>query len=239
MQPIEQPTLELQKQYWRYWNSRTGYPSGYALRRGDKILAFLKYLHLQRPTILDMGCGMGWFANQLTKYGPTTGIDLSEDAIAQARSRFPEATFQAGNVFEMDLHEGYFDVIVSQEVIAHVTDQKAYLDRAVRLLKPRGYLIITTVNRFVHFRNQWPPSPEGHIEQWLSRRELKSLLESHFRVLRNTTAVPMGHGGILRLINSHKLNLVIGLVFSAEEIEAFKEWAGFGWTQIVLAQKRS
>jgi 2-polyprenyl-3-methyl-5-hydroxy-6-metoxy-1,4-benzoquinol methylase len=139
----------------------------------------------------------------------------------------------------MDLPEGQFDVVVSQEVIAHVPDQTGYLERAARVLKPGGYLIVTTPNRFVHFRNHWAPIPPGHIEQWLSRGALKRLLRPYFQVLRSTTVVPIGHGGILRLVNSPKLNWALGLLFPPERIEAFKERAGFGWTQIVLAQKRS
>jgi 2-polyprenyl-3-methyl-5-hydroxy-6-metoxy-1,4-benzoquinol methylase len=201
-------------------------------------LAYLRSLRLREPSILDMGCGMGWFADKLAQFGPTTGVDLSDEAIAQAKSKFPQVKFLAGSALEVDLPEGHFYVVVSQEVIAHVPDQAAYLERAVRLLKPHGYLIITTANRFVHVRNQWPPSPQGHIEQWLSRGALKRLLRPHFRVLQSTTVVPMGHGGILRLVNSPKLNWVLGLLFSQARIEAFKEWAGFGWTQIVLAQKK-
>lgn len=53
------------------------------------------------------------------------------------------------------------------------------------------------------------------------------------------TAVPMGNRGVLRFVNSYKLNWVLHLLLSAERIDALKEWAGFGWTQIVLAQKRS
>lgn len=241
MQPDEYPSLELQRQYWKFWNSVPGYPKKSMLRplrRAEKILTYLRSLRFERPTILDMGCGIGWLSAQLATFGPTIGVDLSDDAIGQAKANFPEVTFKAGNVYEMELPEGHFDVVVSQEVIAHVPDQGAYLDRAAAVLKPGGYLIITTANRFVHFRNEWPPSPEGHIEQWLSRRALKRLLSPHFRVLRKTTAVTMGHGGILRFVNSPKLNAVVGLVFSAEKIETFKEWAGFGWTQIVLAQKR-
>ena len=146
---------------------------------------------------------------------------------------------RAGNLFEMDLPEQHFDVVVSQEVIAHVPDQSGYLKRAAHVLKPGGHLILTTPNLFVHNRNVWGPTPPGHIEQWLSRRRLKRLLHPHFRVLRMTTAVPMGHGGMLRLVNSPKLNWILELLFSRERIETFKEWAGFGWTQIVLAQKRS
>ena len=134
MQETEFPTLELQKEHWKYWNSRPGHPYEddflRPLRRGEKILGYLRSLPLERPTILDMGCGMGWFANLLAEFGPTTGIDLCDDAIAQAKSKFPQVTFMAGNVFEMELPEQHFDVVVSQEVIAHVPDQPGYVERA-------------------------------------------------------------------------------------------------------------
>jgi len=241
MQATEFPPLELQKEHWKFWNFRPEHPysdSLRPLRRGDKILACLRSLRLEGPTILDMGCGMGWFANELARFGPTTGIDLCDEAIARAKSNFPRVTFHAGNVFEMRLPKGHFDVVVSQEVIAHVPDQSGYLERAALALKPGGYLIVTTPNRFVHERNYWAPIPPGHIEQWLSRGGLKRLLRPRFRVLRTTTAVPMGRRGILRFVNSTKVNWLLGRLFSAQRIEAMKEWAGFGWTQIVLAQKR-
>jgi 2-polyprenyl-3-methyl-5-hydroxy-6-metoxy-1,4-benzoquinol methylase len=243
MPATEIPPLELQKEHWKYWNSRPEHPYSddylRPLRRGEKILGYLRSLRLERPAILDMGCGMGWFANELARFGPTTGIDLCNEAIAQAKSNFPHVTFQAGNVFEMQLPKGHFDVVVSQEVIAHVPDQSGYLERAAIALKPGGYLIVTTPNRFVHERNSWAPIPPGHIEQWLYRGGLKRLLRPRFRVLRTTTAVPMGRGGILRLVNSTKVNQLLGLLLSAQRIELFKEWAGFGWTQIALAQKRA
>ncbi len=241
MSTAEHPTLNVQKKYWNdKWDwSRTQYPHERALRRGDKILAYLRSLGLEHPTILDLGCGTGWFASQLAKLGPTTGIDLSEEAIAQAKSQFPQVMFAAGNLFKMALPERHFDVVVSQEVIAHVGDQSGYLGRAARVLKPGGYLVMTTPNRFVHDRIQWPVQPPGHIEQWLSRKALRRLLRPHFRVLRTTTAVPMGHRGILRLVNSARLNGVLGFLFTPELIETFKEWAGFGWTQIILAQRKS
>jgi 2-polyprenyl-3-methyl-5-hydroxy-6-metoxy-1,4-benzoquinol methylase len=241
MPTLEHPGLEVQTKYWDdKWDwSRTQYPHERAQRRGGKILAYLRSLHLDRPHILDLGCGTGWFANQLAQTGPTTGVDLSEEAIAQARSQYPQVTFKAGNLFNMELPEGHFDVVVSQEVIAHVADQAGYLERAARALKPRGYLIVTTPNRFVHKRCDWPAQPPGHIEQWLSQRALKRLLQPRFRVLRSTTAVPLGNRGILRVVNSPKVTGALAALLSSERATALKEWAGFGWTQIVLAQKQS
>jgi 2-polyprenyl-3-methyl-5-hydroxy-6-metoxy-1,4-benzoquinol methylase len=241
MSTADHPTLDIQKKFWndKWDQSRNQYPHDRARRRGDKILAYLRSIGRERPTILDLGCGTGWFTNQLAELGPSTGLDLSVEAIAQAKSQFPQVAFQAGNLFEMALSERQFDVIVSQEVLAHVADQSGYLERAALMLKPGGHLIVTTPNPFIHERCEWPVLPPGHIEQWLTPRALKHLLRPHFRVLRRTTAVPLGHRGFLRLVNSPKLNGVLGTLLSKGRIEAFKEWAGFGWTQIVLAQKRS
>ena len=146
MPVLEHPPLNVQKSYWNdRWDwSRTHYPHDWAWRRGEKMLAYLRSLRLERPTILDLGCGTGWFANMLAELGPTTGIDLSREAIDQAVAQFPSVTFKAGNLFEMALPERHFDVVVSQEVIAHVADQSGYLERAARALKPGGYLIVTT-----------------------------------------------------------------------------------------------
>lgn len=239
MLAAKEPLLEVQKNYWKEWNTRSEYPHDRALRRGDKILALLRSLRCERPVLLDLGCGMGWFANQLAELGPTLGIDLSDEAIERAKAEFPRVEFRAGNVFEMDLPARHFDVIVSQEVIAHVPDQSGYLALAARVLKPGGHLILTTPNRFVHDRVAWPPRGPGHIESWLDKNELYRLLRLHFRVLRRTTAFPLGDQGILRLVNSPKLNRALGLVLSADRLTALKEWAGFGWTQIVLAAKKS
>src|SRR5947207_14276613 len=103
MSAAAEPILDVQKAYWKFWNGRAEYPHDRAWRRASKILGYLHSLRLERPAILDMGCGMGWFANQLAQFGPTTGIDLSDDAIADAQSHFPTVTFRAANVFELDL----------------------------------------------------------------------------------------------------------------------------------------
>jgi 2-polyprenyl-3-methyl-5-hydroxy-6-metoxy-1,4-benzoquinol methylase len=234
----EDPTIEVQKGYWKFWNTRPGYPHGRALRRGEKIVEYLLALGLERPKILDLGCGMGWLTGELARYGPTTGIDLSDEAIARARSEYPQATFLAGDVLDLELAEGQFDVVVSQEVIAHVPDQAGYLDRAAQALRPGGYLILTTPNPFVHRRNDWPEQPPGHPEHWLTPSALRRLLSRRFRLLRRTTVVPLGHRGVLGLVNSPKLNRLLGAVMSADRVEALKERAGFGWTQVVLARKK-
>jgi 2-polyprenyl-3-methyl-5-hydroxy-6-metoxy-1,4-benzoquinol methylase len=233
------PSENEQKQYWdERWNRvKDEYPHAWARRRGAAILAMLDTLSLQRPRILDMGCGTGWFSEELAGIGEVIGVELSEAAVSLARSRYPHATFVAGNVLEMPLPVAHFDVVVSLEVIAHVEDQGRYLERAAQVLKPNGHLIITTVNKFVNDRTDWSPDAAGHIRRWLDRRSFRELLGRHgFRVLQMTSAIPMGQRGILRLVNSHKLNALLTAIIPVRTLDRFKERVGLGWTLIALAQ---
>jgi 2-polyprenyl-3-methyl-5-hydroxy-6-metoxy-1,4-benzoquinol methylase len=185
-----------------------------------------------------LGCGTGWFAEKLSHFGRVTGIDLSASAISAAQKRYPGIEFIAGNLFDMKLPRETFDVVVCQEVIAHVPDQPALLDRIAEVMKPGGYLVITTVNKFVIDRVDCGPDPREHIKQWLTMNEFKRLLRRRFRVLRTTTVLPMGDRGILRLLNASKIEALLNHLLGAKIIETLKERTGFGYTMIALAQKQ-
>jgi len=131
---------------------------------------------------------------------------------------------------------------VSQEVLARVADQPRYLERAADVLRPGGYLVLTTLNKFVVDRlgdAGSAPLPSELIEHFVDGRGLKGLLRPRFDVVRMTTHVPLGNAGILRLVNSSKLNRALGSVVSPRYLERLKEWAGFGYTLVAVARKRS
>lgn len=232
-----------QRRFWEKWNASARNPehlNQWSLRRAEVILQFIKSINLESPEIMDFGCGTGWLSERLAKFGSVTGVDLAESAIATARARSPHCTFFAGNIFEIPLPLQHFDVVVSQEVLAQVTDQFTYIELAASMLKPAGYLILTTPNKFVIDRSDvFPPQPPEHIENWLTSRQLKNLLRQHFRILRFTSILPMGHKGVLRLVNSTKINSVLASFISSRRIERWKEQAGFGYIFILLAQKKS
>jgi hypothetical protein len=83
------------------------------------------------------------------------------------------------------------------------------------------------------------PDPREHIKQWLNLKEFKELLSPRFRVVASTSILPMGHRGILRPVNSHKVNTALQLLPPASSLERWKERAGLGYTLIVLVQKRA
>jgi 2-polyprenyl-3-methyl-5-hydroxy-6-metoxy-1,4-benzoquinol methylase len=239
------PTLEEQRRFWnshwQHWQDRKVL-NDLTRRRADVICSVFRSLQLERPEILDLGCGMGWFAEELASFGNVTGIDLSEEAIAQAKVRCPQAKFMAANILVDSLPGERFDVVVSQEVLAHVEDQSKYIRVAAELLKPGGYLILTTANKFVmdHLgQTKFTPCPPEHIENFLHMKDLKRLLHPYFHVLRTMTINPtVGSGGILRVTNSHKLNTALGLLVSSSTLEEWKERAGLGYSLLALARKR-
>lgn len=234
------PSLADQQRYWdERWN-RQRLPNDYQRRRGDAVLALVRSLRLTNPTILDFGCGTGWFTADLSQLGRATGIDLSETAIAQARASYPQVSFIAANLFETSFPEEHFDVVVSQEVVAHVEDPAGYLDIIARILKPSGYLIITSANPLViaHWSGS-SPEVRGHIKLFMNRRDFRRMLHRQFHVLRTTSIMPIGDRGIQRIVNSGKLNTALGWLIPPRYLEQLKEWAGLGYTLIALARKRT
>src|SRR6266851_2532979 len=104
-----QPTLNEQKRFWdwhwQHWQDRRTV-NEWKDKRHEMVLSFIRSLGLDNPLILDVGCGPGWYTNKLSHFGRVTGIDLSEEAITMARSRFPHITFFARNVYDDSLPIG-------------------------------------------------------------------------------------------------------------------------------------
>ena len=184
------------------------------LERCTGILDRLCSTGLLHPRICDFGCGAGWLSAILGLFGPTIGVDLSDAGMRSASERFPHVQYEAANIFEWAHERNYFDVVVSQEVIEHVEDQAAFVQVACDLLKPGGYLILTTPNASafnampMEARKAWSNQP---IENWIDRRQLKDLLRPRFEEIQISTIITgMGTAGLHRIVNSHKVAMIWG-----------------------------
>lgn len=216
------------------------------LRRCVEILSALEDLKVSRPRILDLGCGEGWFAGVLSGIGPTTGIDLSEQAVAEAQERYPSVTFLAGNLFSLDLPTAAFDVVVSQEVIEHVADQVGYLEICHRVLVDGGSLFLTTPNRKMfecrrdhdeYLRIEGQP-----LENWLGIGELKAMFDSvGFETSRITTIVPGGSNciGWRGVVNSTRLKLLADSLGVRSAFDHVRLRARLGVHILAIARKAS
>ncbi|HXQ32933.1 MAG TPA: class I SAM-dependent methyltransferase, partial [Anaerolineales bacterium] len=139
---------EDQARYYDDLFSDAEYANSLQLTRAACILDALAATGLTEPRILDFGCGSGWLTNILAMFGPTIGVELSPKTVETARQRFPAAEFEASDVFKWEHAAGSFDVVVSQEVLEHVDQQALYLELAANLLRDKGFLILTTPNKY-------------------------------------------------------------------------------------------
>lgn len=232
---------ESQRKFWNDWDVQHLEEAAIdreALRGGDVAMSLIHSLGLHRPRILEIGCGNGWLAKHLEGIGPVTGVDIADVAIEAARRRVPAAKFVVADILHSAFPERCFDVVVTLETLSHVGDQRRFMKVVAGLLSKQGHLIIATQNRTVYERNSHvKPPAEGQLRRWVTRAELRNLLSPYFKCTRLFTIEPSGDMGLLRIINSWKLNAVLGRIFPQEWIQKVKEHSGFGQTIVALAEK--
>jgi 2-polyprenyl-3-methyl-5-hydroxy-6-metoxy-1,4-benzoquinol methylase len=138
----------------------------------------------------------------------------------------------------VDLPLSYFDVIVCLETLAHIADQPACMHRLATLLKPGGFLLLTTQNKSVFERRADVAPPDGWIRQWVTVKSLKRMLRPEFTIRSLTTLEPEGHLGFLYVVNSARLNHYLNAVIGAPRVKRLKESLGYGQSIYVVAKKR-
>ncbi len=113
---------------------------------------------LKNLSILDVGCGGGLVSVPIYKNGANVvGLDANKHNIKAATSyakknnldiKFINTTIEklAANLDKPGLGECY-DVVLCLEVIEHVANLVEFLQNLVKLVKPGGLIIISTINR--------------------------------------------------------------------------------------------
>lgn len=236
------PTIQAQTEFYNKTWTATEFANLYGLERCQFILDCILQHRLERPRILDLGCGTGWLTGVLSAFGPATGVELSNEAVERARGRYPQVQFIAGDILQWTWDGPLFDVVVSQEVIEHVPDQAGYLAVAARVLRPGGLLILTTPNRDTldalpeDVRRKWLWQP---VELPLTRTGLQALLARDFEVLSVSSRV-LGFGETLsyRLANSCKFQALLAAFGLRQPFLRWLQNAGFGMYQTVCARRR-
>ncbi|HEX8807071.1 MAG TPA: class I SAM-dependent methyltransferase [Candidatus Aquilonibacter sp.] len=190
------------------------------------------------PKICDLGSGTGWLTAILGCVGEATGVELSNVAVENARKRFSHAKFECADVIEWEYPREVFDVVVSHEVIEHIEDQQRYVDIANGLLKPGGWLILTTPNAPTVHATPGELHSKQPIENVLDANQLRRLLETRFENVRIRSII-LGGGtrGVYRIVNSRKAHNLLARVGLDALFTGLALRAGLGLHLIARAQK--
>lgn len=128
-----------------------GYDARESERLHDQAGALVELLHGDTAypagaRVLEAGCGVGAQTVTLSANSPDarfTSIDLSEESLAQARSRaLPNVEFRQGDIFDLPFAPATFDHVFVCFVLEHLERPVEALEHLKAVLKPGGTITV-------------------------------------------------------------------------------------------------
>lgn len=184
-----------------YLNRRYGYSFRPAIDAGRLILPlFIRTReradrwarHLRRPkpgaTLLDVGCGDGWFLREMQTVGwSVSGLDPDPEAVAVARAS--GLAVREGMLEDGVFADGHFDAITLNHVVEHLPDPVGTLSVCRRILKPGGLIWVSTPNLgsrgHALFGEDWRGlEPPRHLVLFTRAALVRALSDAGFDVVR-------------------------------------------------------
>ena len=136
------------KDYDSWYNSKLGS----FVDKVETTCVFKLFKLRKGKKVLDAGCGTGNFSIKLAKLGcDVTAVDLSNEMLNVARDKACreglDIDFIHMDVHKMDFADNYFDGVLSVTAFEFFKRPQLAFDEILRVLKPKGYLLIGTINR--------------------------------------------------------------------------------------------
>ena len=161
---------------------------------------------LKNLNIIDVGCGGGLISVPICQLGAkVTAIDANSYNI-KALSEYTKNNNLAINPINTTVEEyisnypdQLYDVVLCLEVLEHVSNQSAFIQNLLKLLKPTGILILSTINRTIksyahaiiaaEYILKWVPTNTHDYSKFLKPSELYKILEVNNFHLKNLTGL--------------------------------------------------
>lgn len=97
-------------------------------------------------TVLEIGCGEGNFWRHLAPGSEVWGIEPHLPSAALASLKSPHVLTGTYESRSRDLPDGFFDLVICNDVIEHMTDHDWFLEDIRRKMKPGGHLVASIPN---------------------------------------------------------------------------------------------
>lgn len=149
-----------------------------------------------RPSLLDVGCGVGRIHPLLSPIaGPLSGTDISGEAIGRARSDNPGLEYRVGRPGALPFADETFDATTAICVLHHVPPalRSTFLAEICRVTRSGGLVVVIEHNpwnpltRLAVFRCPFDRDAvllgAGETRALLVKAGLKSISSSHFLLL--------------------------------------------------------
>lgn len=130
---------------------------------GSRLFERLDYLKISPRHILDLGCGTGFFTQQLKKKYPNAvviGVDLAYLMLAEARKK--QRLWRRWPLLNADMQSlpfatGTFDLIFANQVIHWATSSNLVMSELNRVMNINGCLMFSTLgpDTFKELKAAW------------------------------------------------------------------------------------
>jgi arsenite methyltransferase len=154
--------------------------------------------------VLDVGCGPGFFVEELLdEVGPNgavVGVDASAQMLAAARHRcaqHPNVEFREGDATALPVEEASFDAVLCVQVLEYVADPTAALAQMHRALRPGGRVVVWDVDWGTLSWHSEDPERMGRVmrawDEHLTHPSLPRTLAARLRAAGFSQVVAEGH----------------------------------------------
>lgn len=184
----------------------------------DKILEWFSPSALSEIKLIDIGCGGGLITVPLSNLGiKVTALDANKHNInaasKYAKDNSVSASFINSTVEDYvgdPKNQKTYDVVLCLEVIEHVDNLKEFIQNLTKLLKPKGIIILSTINRTLESYAQailmaeyvlgWVKPGTHDYSKFIKPSELNSMLgqtDCHLQELTGLKFNPMANNWYL------------------------------------------
>jgi|UPI0003B50800 Methylase involved in ubiquinone/menaquinone biosynthesis len=122
---------------------RSGYGSELALLLRKLVVKKAKEKFYRGGKTLDIGCGIGNFADYFQDY---FGIDIIKSALKELKSKHQKNNVLVSDAENLPFKKESFSFIIAVEVLQYIKDKEKFFDEIFRVMKTNSYAVIITQN---------------------------------------------------------------------------------------------
>lgn len=138
--------------------------------------------------VLEVGGGQSGLSAMLFPKAEITNIDLDPTYADSPFNQQPRVNFVCGDATQLPFKDNSFDAVTMFDLLEHVPDDKVAIPEALRVLKPGGFLLVSTPNenwRFPYYsflqricpRDKDVMAEWGHVRRGYSLQDLEYLIQ--------------------------------------------------------------
>lgn len=150
-------------------------------------------------SILDIGCGTGWFTRQLAAMvkAKVTGVDIDANWLEYARSRDSASRYCQADALSLPFEDRRFSHVLSITALCFTPDWKRAIAEAVRVAEKRIAIGLLNRNSLLWWKKGRKPGSAFDGAEWITPAELMEVANAlPLEDIRISTAIylPSGSG---------------------------------------------